>query len=221
MSAREVRELQQSGDIEFFDLHPITFLPRYVDRVHGTQRTHLSAPIIQCGSGTCGPREQIWAQEKIQDYGAETRAFSRLYSETRWLALPRVVWNPEGVFVNYEPAPRGSVVVVGLKPPTPVARYAASEYWRISGVWKQRIATPPDDSAGLLRPGITRAMAMSQIRDSKASLRQLNAVWRDIIEGYRAGPYSEELSHAHAGDLPSVILGKTLAAYLFPHGPQP
>jgi len=220
MSSREVRELQQSGEIEFFDLHPITLLPRFVDRVHGTQRTHLPAPIIQRGSGTHGSYEQAWAQEKIEDHGAEMRAFSRLYSETRWVALSRVIWNPEGIFVNCDPAPKGSVVLVGLKPPTPEARYAASEYWRISGVWQKRIAADPGQSEGLLRQNITRAMTMSALRDSKAALRQLDAAWPEIVGGYRAGPYSEELSRAHARDLPSMILGKTLAAYLFPHGPQ-
>jgi hypothetical protein len=214
LNRREVFELEKSGDIEFFDHHPITLLPRYVDRVHKTQRTHLSAPIIQRAAGVADPRERAWASEKVEGYGADKRAFQRLYSGTKYIALPRVVWNSEGIFVNCDPPPKGSLITVGLKPPTPDARHAASEYWRIQFLWRDKVSSD-GSQAGLVRPNVPRKMIQSVMGKSEVALRHLDEAWREIVEKYLAGPYSEELNRLKAGDLPSMIVGKTLAAYLF------
>ena len=50
-NVKEVRKLEGAGEIQFFDLHPITNVARYVVRNHSTQRVHIPKRVIETAAG--------------------------------------------------------------------------------------------------------------------------------------------------------------------------
>ena len=59
-----------------------------------------------------------------------------------------------------------------------------------------------------------RALAKSRMREWLDLLRRLDAVWPEIVLGFSAGPFSEQLMQIPASQLPSTILHLVLEAFL-------
>lgn len=193
----EVDEKLAGGEIELLDVHPIRKTARYVERVHDTQKVDISANVIRAAVGAYKTHrgESKWARRKVSEFGKENREFSKLFS----VILPGVLWTDDGMTCNAK-NPVGTPVCVVFKPIVPGAREAAVEYWKIA----RRNAKGP----------ILRNMAKDELRRQRDALSRLDAAWPDIVDRFSAGPFSEDLTRTVAGDLPSMLLMKTLREYL-------
>lgn len=204
-SAREIIDLEAKGEVEFHDLHPVRKTARYVQRVHNTQRNHISAAIIERAAGAYEiyQEEVGWARRKVDSHGkSDLSTFNSLVAQYRRVELPRIVWSDDGIQGNFSSdgaaAPRGKTVAVNLKPRTPETIEAASSVWRFM----------------TMRQATIRALAKSRMREWKESLKRLDGLWTQIVAEFSAGPFSEQLRDIPASQLPSVILYRVLEAFL-------
>jgi hypothetical protein len=198
LSSREVRELVAAGEIELHDVHPIRLTARFIERVHDTQKVNISANVIRAAAGVYKTHrgESKWARRKISEWGKENRAFSNLFS----VVLPGVFWTEDGLTCNMKES-TGTPVCVVFKPAVPEARAAAVDYCEMI---LERNAKQP----------ILRSMAKGELRRERGALSRLDAAWPHIVARFSAGPFSEYLSQTNAGELPSMLLTKTLREYL-------
>lgn len=194
MRSWEVDEKLADGEIELLDVHPIRKTARYVERVHGTQKVDISANVIRAAAGAYKTHrsESRSARRKVFEYRKENREFLNLFS----VILPDVFWTDDGLTCNVK-RPTGTPVCVVFKPASKEARVAAAEYWKIF----ERDAKQP----------VLRSMAKDELR---RELEALSRVWPDIVDRFSAGPFSEDLTRTKAGELPSMLLMKTLREYL-------
>lgn len=213
MNTREVREAVDAGDVIFFDLHPITLLPRYIERSHGVQKTHISAAVIQNAAGAhrgksgkyhwagAGVKESA-AREKVLAYGADNREFSSLIGHDRLVELHNFKWTDGGIEAGF-PAdgtklPTRNLVRVRLRSRTPDGLEVAISYWRFL----------------TMRSKTMRALAKSVFRKQAAALERLDRAWPEIVADFFAGPHSADLKALRASELPSLLLMEILRAYL-------
>lgn len=203
-SVEEIRELEDALEVEFFDLHPVRKTARYVQRVHKTQRNHIPASMIERAAGAYKVHhgEVSWARRKVSRHGkSDVDAFNSLVAQSRRVELPRIVWNDEGMQGNFAsdgPAPQGNPVSVTFRPRTPEAIEASTAVWRLM----------------TMRQSTMRALAKSRMREWLDLLRRLDAVWPEIVLGFSAGPFSEQLMQIPASQWPSTILHLVLEAFL-------
>ena len=232
-NVKEVRKLEGAGEIQFFDLHPITNVARYVVRNHSTQQVHIPKRVIETAAGAYrrDHGEVRHARRKVKEYGQENRELRRLNSQSRDIALWRVKWNKDGLLVNFISdggfgarefdKTKGRLVYVTLKPRTPEALAVASRFWKF-------IAPKPSNSTESFQVGsidpfflrsdgklLTRASAKLRMREYRMAMEDLDKSWPTIVESFDAGPYSEAMTGTKPTELPSGILRYILEAYIY------
>lgn len=206
MSLREIHQAKASGEIEFFDLHPITQQPRFVLKMHNSQRVHIPAAMIEAAAGAYRHNrgEVPRARQKISAYGSENREFSRLIRNGPF-TLP-LKWNDAGFIAHLESdgdssrfdRAEGKTVSVTFKAPSPEGREVVLRYRQ--------------SERGAAR--FPKAIRESKLREWKNALKELDRWWPAIVDEFNAGPFSAALSDTKPSELPAAIVRLVTNAYL-------
>ena len=207
LNLREVKKLEGYGEIEYFDLHPVTKNARYIRRdfkTYSAVSTQISKNVIMAAAGAykIHPDEIRTARIKVKEHGKENREF--LGCGPREIVLPGLKWNDQGMLGHFDSD--GSSVWFDAQPGYPVKvilRPRINEVAETATQYRQYETLPK-----LVRPEIKR-----YLRERKAALNRLDRYWPEICEEILAGPYSEELNSLHGSELPSMLFDKILNAY--------
>ena len=194
LNVKEVGELSEAGEIEFYDLHAERPVPTYIVRPPAFRNVRVpGAAIAQRAAGAWKEhaREVCWAKRKIQAY-APVRS---------WMRLERLFYDDDGLRWSAKPLPGLSNIevlfsVLDFEPRKSLEAY---RNWMRPGLVIE-VAKKP------------KAVAAMKRWQWRQALTALDRNWHGIVSAYRAGPFSAALTQSKPSDLPSLVFRETLEA---------
>jgi hypothetical protein len=194
LNVKEVGELSEAGEIEFYDLHAEKPVPTYIVRSPTFRNVQVPGALIAqraAGAWKEHAGEVRWAKGKISEYGLVRS----------WIRLDRVFYDNEGLRWSAKPLaglPNVQVLFFALDFES---GKSLEEYrnWMRLGLMTE-IARKPKTVATMKR------------WQWKQALTALDRNWTGIVSSYRAGPFSAALTQSKPSELPSLVFRETLEA---------
>jgi hypothetical protein len=194
LNVKEVGELSEAGEIEFYGLHAERPVPTYIVRPAAFRNAQVpGAAITQRAAGVWKEHagEVRWAREKIQ---------AHVY-RLSWIRLERLSYDDEGLRWSARPLAglQNVEVLFSVLDFEPRKCLEAYRNWMRPGLMAE-IASKP------------KAVAAMKRWQWRKALTALDRNWSGIVSRYRAGPFSAALTQSKPSELPSLVFRETLEA---------